>query len=582
MRLLRYFVRSYPWQSLLVLACLLVAALVEGIGVSALLPLISVAAGSPDAAAHSAPSAYEHWVRAGLERMGLAMQLGNLLVLVAIAFWCKGLLLLLSKKEVGYTVARVATDLRLDLLRALLTARWRFYTRQPVGAVANAMATEADRASQAYRYLALIASYGVEAALYTAIACAISWRATLAAATGALFTVSVLHALVRMSGHAGRVQTQLLKSLLGRLGDALPAVRLLKATGREAAIGPLLADDTQRLNRQLQRQVLSQEALRALQEPIFVSLMCAGVFVTLHGFGMALSSVIVLTLVFARPLMRVNAMQSKYQSMITEASALWSLVELIQRAEAEREPLGAGDPPHLDRVIALRDVCIRYGEQKVLDHLSLEVPSGRITAIVGASGAGKTTIIDLLTGLVVPDSGQVLVDGVSLRDFDLHRWREGIGYVPQEMLLLHDCIRTNVTLGDPTVSDAQVEQALRDAGAWEFVSRLPDDIDASVGERGTLLSSGQRQRIAIARALVHAPRLLVLDEATAALDAAAEAAVWASVEQLRGRTTVVAISHQPALAKLADRIYRIEAGRAIEVEVAREAGRARREAAPQP
>jgi len=565
MSVFRYFVRAYPWQSFVVLLCLLLAALTEGIGISAVLPLVSIATKSSSAVEESsAPSEYETWVRNGLERAGIEPALGSLLTLIAVAFWLKGLLLLLSKRRVGYTVAQIATDLRLGLLRALLATRWSFYTRQPVGAAANAMATEADRASNAYRYLALIASYGVEATLYTGIALAISWRATLAAALAGVFTVSVLYALVRMSSRAGRKQTRLLKSLLGRLTDALQAVKLLKATGRESSIGPLLADDTQRLNRQLQRRVLAQEAMRALQEPLLVSLVCAGLYVALDVLDMPSSSIGVLLVIFVRSLTRVNSMQSKYQAMVTESSALWSLVDLIEHAKAEREHTGGSVAPRLERSVALRDVCVSYEGRPVLDGLSLELPAGRITAIVGSSGTGKTTIVDLITGLVEPESGEITVDGTPFREIDLRAWRETVGYVPQEMLLLHDSIRTNVTFGDPDVTDAQIESALRDAGAWDFVSRLPEGIDSSVGERGALLSGGQRQRIAIARALVHRPRLLVLDEATAALDAASEAAVWTSVEQLRGKTTVVAISHQPALTKIADRVYRIENGQAIE------------------
>lgn len=557
MRVLRRFVGAYPGRSLLVLACLLLAAATEGIGLSTLLPLLSVATGESAGA-----SGYEARVVEWLSWVGLEPRLGPLLVVVVVALWVKAALVLLSKREVGYTVARIATDLRLGLLRALLAARWSYYTRQSVGRAANAMATEADRASYAYEYLALIVTYAVEATVYTSIAFAVSWRGTLAAAGAAAASLLLLSALVRMAARAGRRQTALLGSLLGRLTDALGTVKLLKATGRESSVGPLLADDTRSLNRQLQRRVLAKEALRALQEPILGSLLAAGLFAALTGLAMPLSSVLVLGLVFTRALMKVSSIQSKYQAMVTETSALWSIDDRIRRAQEAREPTGGTRTVRLERGIAFADVRLRYDERVVLDGLSLEAPAGRITAVVGPSGSGKTTVTDLVTGLVLPEEGQVLVDGVPLEELDLAAWRRQVGYVPQELLLLHDTVRRNVTFGDPELGDAEVEAALRDADAWQFVQQLDGGLDASVGERGSLLSGGQRQRLAIARALVHRPRLLILDEATAALDAESEAEVWRTVAGLRGRTTVIAISHQPALAGVADRIYRIEDGRA--------------------
>jgi ATP-binding cassette subfamily C protein len=140
--------------------------------------------------------------------------------------------------------------------------------------------------------------------------------------------------------------------------------------------------------------------------------------------------------------------------------------------------------------------------------------------------------------------------------------------VPQETFLLHESVKLNVSLGAPGIGDEDVARALRDAGAWSFVSELPEGMDSPVGERGTQLSAGQRQRIAIARALVRRPKLLVLDEATASLDPDAEAALWAMVQELRGRATIVAISHRPALLEVADRVYRLEAGAAVELPAA--------------
>jgi ATP-binding cassette subfamily C protein len=202
----------------------------------------------------------------------------------------------------------------------------------------------------------------------------------------------------------------------------------------------------------------------------------------------------------------------------------------------------------------------------VLDGLSFAVPAGKITAIVGGSGAGKTTTADLIMGLVRPDAGEVYIDGVALGELDLHEWRQLIGYVPQEVLMLHDSVAKNVSLGDPNLTPEDIEGALRDAGAWEFVSELPEGVDCSVGERGMRLSGGQRQRIAIARALVHGAKLLILDEATTALDPESEAFVLAAIEALRGRATVFAISHQPALRSVADQMYRIADGKCVELE----------------
>jgi ATP-binding cassette subfamily C protein len=379
-----------------------------------------------------------------------------------------------------------------------------------------------------------------------------------------------------MAMRAGRRQTALLKSLLGRLNDGLQAVKLLKSMARESLIGPLLEDDTRRLNRQLKRRVFSKEALMAMQEPILVLFVCSYVYVAVVMWKMPINSLLVLVFLLVQVIRSLNKIQRKYQLMITEGSALWSIREMIEDARAHEEPPSGATQPTLERAIALEGVSIGYDGQSVLDDLSLTAPVGKITAIIGDSGSGKTTLVDLITGLVRPDRGRVCIDGVPLDDLDLMSWRHMIGYVPQEMLVLHDSIRANVTLGDPGLGTSEVESALRDAGAWGFVSSLPEGVESSMGERGSLFSGGQRQRIAIARALVHRPKLLLLDEATAALDPQSEAEVWETVSQLRGKATVIAISHQPALTGVADRVYRIESGRAVEVSLGAEGNDGRR------
>jgi ATP-binding cassette subfamily C protein len=168
--------------------------------------------------------------------------------------------------------------------------------------------------------------------------------------------------------------------------------------------------------------------------------------------------------------------------------------------------------------------------------------------------------------LLRPQQGEVWIDDVPLAEVNLKSWRRMIGYIPQETILLHDTVLNNVTLGDPDLSATDVQDALRAAGAWEFVNSMPQAMQSMVGERGGKLSGGQRQRIAIARALVHKPKLLILDEATSGLDPESEAAVCDTLQQLRGELTILAISHQSALVKIADKAYRIQDGKILQTE----------------
>ena len=561
MRLLLVFGRRYPGRSLVMLVCLLLAAVAEGVGLSSMLPLLGMVTES-----RGEPSTLETTLRSALAVLGLQPTVKVLLAVIMTGSIVKALLVLIAQKQVGYTVAHVATDLRLALLEGVLAARWPYYVRQPVGMLSNAFATEATRASDCYLNGALMVSTAIETLLYITIATMVSWQTALASAVVGTISVTTLGRLVRKTKRAGTKQTTLMRAVLGRLSDVLYAVKPLKAMGRETLVAPLLEGETQRLNRVFQRQVLGKEAVRALQEPFIVVSLAAGLYAATQLWELQLDSVIVLALLFARALFSLNKVQKFYQAMTTSESAFWAIRRTIAESQQEAETNTGTRAPDFQRSISLRGVDFAYGERPILQDVSLSIVAGNITAVVGPSGAGKTTIADLVLGLMRPSSGEVFLDEVPLAAIDVAAWRHMVGYVPQEMLLLHESVRINVTLGDPALSQDDVVEALEAAGAWEFVQQLPQGMDTPLGERGARLSGGQRQRISIARALVHRPRLVILDEATAALDPRSEEEIYATVRALRGRTTILAISHQPALLAVADRVYRLEDGRVAELD----------------
>jgi len=540
-----------------------VSGILEGISVITLVPLLEVAASDGTGTGGGVGEV----VGKVLSWVNLEPTMAALVALVVLGVTLKAVFLLIASQQIGFTVAKVTLDLRLDLVRSLLKARWSYFGDQPIGVYANSISRETVRSAMAYREACAILSGLFQVMAYVAVSALLSWQVTvIAMATGAIL-LRGLRRFIAMGRRAGEEELELTRSLVARLVDALQGIKPMKAMAREDLFWPLLEGEVEQLNRAQRRNVVAGESLRAFQEPIVTLVMGGCLVVLLTVADRSFSAVMVLAFAFYRLMSAINTLQMKYQFMANGESSFWSLRQEIDNATAaeERHP-GTRQPDGLEDAIELRNVSFSYDELKVLDGLNMRVPAKQITALIGASGSGKTTILDLITGLHRPAEGDVYIDGVPLGELDLKEWRKRIGYVPQDVFLFHDTVRRNITLGDDSIPDDRVVQALKDAGAWDFITRNPDGLDAIMSPQGFGLSGGQRQRLAIARALVKNPVLIVLDEATTGLDSRTEAAILETLGTLRGRVTVLAISHQPALREAADLVLELERGevRAIE------------------
>ncbi len=561
LRVLRLFVTRYRRDSAIVLGSLLIANILEGIGIIALLPLLNVATGQAQSG-NSIAAAFTGFV----EKTGLPPTLGVLLTIIVAIALLKSALTFVGTKYVGYTTARIQTDLRLDFLRSMLGARWSYFTSQPAGRLTNAMGTEPERAASAILYAVMLLASLIQGGIYITAASLISPYVALAAIVTGFGMIAILSWFTRMSRSAGEAQTTILNSMLGRFVDALQGIKPIKAMALENRFVPMLEREVTALRTALRGQVFASTAVRSFQEPVATIVLAIGLFVCLTWFNVPIIDLMVLAVLFWRAVQTLGGFQKTAQSMVVQESALWSLLDATRAAQKQREEVAGNPPPPLAQNLTFDRVSFAHGQKQVLEGISLVIPANQFTAVVGPSGTGKTTIADLAIGLYRPQSGDIRIDGVSLTNIDLYAWRAMIGYVPQETALFAGTILTNVTLGNESFTEADAEAALRAAGAWDFVQSLPLRLLSSTGERGQHLSGGQRQRIAIARAMIRKPRLLVLDEATTALDPATERAICATLRELAKNVTILAISHQPAMVDTADHVYRIENGMALSVE----------------
>lgn len=557
--ILRIFFGTAGVNRFAVLSCLLLAGLAEGVGLATLMPLLNMIAGGGAEPANPLDAA----ILGTLRSVGLDPGVGLLVGIVVAGVSLKAALGILAMNYVGYAVAEVSTRLRSRLIDGLLRVRWSYFNRQPLGRIANAVSQEATRSGEAYLSSAQLIALMVQTSIYVLLAFLISWRLALVAmAVGGGITL-VLHRFVRITRRAGRRQTKRTSELVTQLSDALIGIKPLKAMARHAQVSAFLEGKIGELRKALRRQVVSKQLTKHLQEPLLAICLGIGIYFASVRWGMPIPELLVTGLLLERTVTTVGKVQQQLQKAASIESAYWAIHRMIADTEAEREPLPGSRLPSLREGCAFKGVSFAFGEKPVLDDLSIEMPAGQLTVITGASGAGKTTLTDLLLGLYLPDRGEVLIDGVPLAEIDLQRWRSMVGYVPQELILFHDTVLANITLGDPTISEERAEAALRAAGAWGFVSSLPRGLHTIVGERGTRLSGGQRQRVALARALVHDPRLLILDEVTSALDPETEAEICRNIRELAGALTIVAITHRPAWLEAADRVYHLSGAGAV-------------------
>ena len=382
---------------------------------------------------------------------------------------------------------------------------------------------------------------------------------------GGLFTL-VFRRLTKASKSYGDEMIRINRAMYSELFSQLRSIKEVRTYGVQHEHEALFDD----INQSYRDARLKYVRLRAFPSMLY-SVAAAGMIgiiflVCVLGFKMDTARLIVLVYVFTRLWPVFSGFINRLNSILTTVPAYEKLSEALRTLKAENRGSKDCAPLPFERDIEFRNVSFSYqnSEEPVLRGVSFRIAKGTVTALVGRSGAGKTTIADLLLGLLTPTAGGILIDGVPLTPDNLPAWRHALGYVPQEPLILNASVRENLQRFHPGVTEEEMIDALKKAQAWPIIENLPQGLDTLLGDEGVRLSGGERQRIVLARVLQGKPRLIVMDEATSAMDYESETAVREAIRGLSNEVTILVIAHRLATVRSANDGLVLENGRITE------------------
>jgi ABC-type multidrug transport system fused ATPase/permease subunit len=547
--------------ALFIIGLTLVISLVEGLNIGLLIPLLETF--------QSPEQGKEHWVTQGTSdvfaMMGLPFNLGTILlalgVLVLGSTSLKYLKSVLSSKLQMAFTAWVRSRCMLTLLHADIS----YFHGQRLGVMTSTVVNLCGgMARTVFIIMDLVGGLALALA-YLAVAFIISPYLT-AAAFSLMLTVilGVQYFVIRARRKAAeavgldrKFQVTLLESLSGIhvvKSFLLERLRWMDFRGK--------AEDVGEISYQMSKVDIE---MGFFQEVSFFILIGLIVFLGVSVFDLEFAVIVALLFILYRlspRVMSLNVLRKTLAESLVSVQALTAAME-----EPSKPKIVSGKKPFvgLRSGVELKDVGFSYnGGPQVLRGTCFSIDKGKMTAIVGASGAGKTTLMDLLLRFHDPVEGSVLVDGVDLRELDLASWRGSIGTVSQDVFLFNDTVANNIALGRPAVTQEVIVDAAKQAYAHDFIRQLPQAYETPIGDRGWNLSGGQRQRIALARAIVGRPEILILDEATSSLDSESEQLIQDYTRRIRGTCTMVVVAHRLSTIRDADKIAVIQDGRIVE------------------
>jgi len=538
------------------------SSVLEGLGISVLIPLLVFFVGG-DAGDQASNFAVD-FLKGVFGWLGVALSFKVLLSIAVALFLLKALMLFWF----GYVRAKIVAEYRMsvrsELYQDFLNADFSYLQRQRVGYLDTILMREVKQSSRLFENLIGFILSLTSMVAYATVSMFLSPYITiLAVIFGGIFLIVFRPLMVRI-----RIYSRSLiaagKEVSHMLAEILYGIKSVKAAGAERAVFDAAQPIFKTFERLEFKKQIAKHVSKVSLEP-FSMFFVLGVFAVSYLYlDFNITTFVAIMYLIHQVFMQVDKIQSALHVVTESMPSAYAVRDALREVKAHQLQPGGSAPFRFEKRLALAGLEFGYKGTEIVRGVDLTIQKGEAVGIIGPSGAGKTTIVDLILRLQQQKGGTITLDGVPSSDIAIKEWRRNVVYVPQDVFLMNASIADNIRFFDATITDEEIADASKRAHIYEKIMSLPGGFASSAGERGTSFSGGERQRIAVARALVRKPSILILDEATSALDAHAEDIIKDTLKELKGSLTLIVIAHKPSTIDYVDRVVAIRDGKVVE------------------
>jgi ABC-type multidrug transport system fused ATPase/permease subunit len=539
------------------------AALSEGIGIGLFIPFLQAL--EPQAATEGGGNLLGRVLGGLFAGVEPEYQLRLIALTIFAAIVLKGLLGFAHNAFSASMIERIGHDLRIRLFDEVLQRDIRGLEKLGAGRLLNVLATESWRTTDALALLLQVFVAMGTLGVYIAMLVLISWKLTAVVAIVLVLLVLAIRFLTRNVGTFGRDITRANADMSSRMVDGVNGIETVRGYGNEEFERGRFSAISERLARVTTRVAVLTGAVYPVYEVLAATVVVAVLLTSPHA-ATSLAPLIVFVFVLFRLAPVIKRLENDRVELAAASAAVQEVASIIGQQDKQSLRSGTEGISEVSEAISLEHVSYRYdpSAELAIKDISASIPATGLTAIVGPSGAGKSTLVKLLLRFFDPSEGRILVDGKPLSSLRLEDWRARLAVVPQDVFLFNATVRENIAYGDLEADEQTIVAAAKAAGADDFISNFPQGYDTRLGESGVQLSGGEGQRICLARALIREPDVLLLDEATNALDGISESVIQEVMERLKSRCAVVVIAHRMATIERADQILVLDDGQLVE------------------